>query len=66
MISARAIDVCEGSSTSPDVAAARSCSRVNHRASVTSTPSTVISVDVARATNASMIDAGNGHGWLPR
>jgi hypothetical protein len=65
-ISARAIDVPGGSTTEPCSTSARSVSRSNQRAARSSSPSTVMSVDSARARKPSMREAGNGHGWLPR
>ena len=50
--SARAIDARPGGETSPDRTASASSSRENHRASVSSTPSTVTSVDSARGAEA--------------
>lgn len=64
--SRRAIDTPDGGTTSPEVIAPASSSRVNQRASLTSLPSTVMVVEVARAVQPSINDAGNGHGWLPR
>ena len=64
-MSERAIDEPIGSKTSPEATWSRSSARVNHAASVTSTPSTVMSVVRAWATKPNMSDAGNGQGWLP-
>ena len=55
-----------GGVTSPDAIACSYSSRVNQRASPVSSPSTRISVLSARALNATIRDAGNGHGWEPR
>ena len=63
---ARAIDARPGGMTSWVATAAASSSRVNQRASASSTPSTTTSVDNAVARKPSMSEAGNGHGWLPR
>ncbi len=55
-----------GSSTWPVSVAASSSARLNQRASLISSPSTVTSVDVAVATNPTIRLAGRGHGWLPK
>ena len=48
--------------TSPAPTLRSNSGRVSQAASVTSTPSTTISVDAARALKPIMIDAGKGHG----
>jgi hypothetical protein len=58
------MDTPPGTTTSPEAVSSVSWSRVNHRAAVISSPSTTMSVAVARAKKPSIRLDGNGHGWL--
>ncbi len=62
----RATDTLGGTVSSPAATAARRPSRSNQRTSVISSPSGTASVSSVSAWKASMREAGNGHGWLPR
>ena len=59
-----AIEDADGAPRRPDAMASSNSARVNQRASSSSTPSTWMSGDAARAAKPSMSERGKGQGWL--